>query len=98
MIYLTPVLPELSKKSQILFKEQLWTWSSLENPLLSCNISNYKPLLLRIEKSEVNKPYASLNGDVKGYCVPSPCPGLGIVPSLLIIFFNYILYKYFYLN
>ena len=55
MIYLTPVLPELSKKSQILFKEQLWTWSSLENPLLSCNISNYKPLLLRIEKSEVNK-------------------------------------------
>jgi len=55
MIYLTPVLPELSKKSQILFKEQLWTWSSIENPLLSCNISNYKPLLLRIEKSEVNK-------------------------------------------
>ena len=55
MIYLTPVLPELSKKSQILFKEQLWTWNSLENPLLSCNISNYKPLLLRIEKSEVNK-------------------------------------------
>jgi len=55
MIYLTPVLPELSKKSQILFKEQLWTWSSLENPLFSCNISNYKPLLLRIEKSEVNK-------------------------------------------
>ena len=55
MIYLTPVLPELSKKTQILFKEKPWTWGSLENPLLSCNISNYKPLLLRIDKSEVNK-------------------------------------------
>jgi methionyl-tRNA synthetase len=55
MIYLTPVIPSLAAESQALFREDPWTWDAAVTPLLAHSISKYKPLLTRVEQSQVDK-------------------------------------------
>lgn len=55
MIYLTPVLPALAVEVQTLFKENAWTWEQASKPLLGQEINRYKPLLTRIEATQVEK-------------------------------------------
>jgi len=58
MIYLTPVIPALAAESQKLFREAPWDWQAAETPLLAQTISKYKPLLTRVEQSQVDKMIA----------------------------------------
>lgn len=55
MVYLSPVVPALAADSRGLFREDLWSWDSALKPLLAHSISNYKPLLTRVEQSQVDK-------------------------------------------
>ena len=55
MIYLTPVIPSLAADSQALFREDPWAWDAATKPLLAHSISKYKPLLTRVEQSQVDK-------------------------------------------
>jgi len=55
MIYLTPVIPSLAKKTQELFNEEPWSWSAVDEPLLAHSINRYKPLLTRVETAQVEK-------------------------------------------
>jgi len=55
MIYLTPVLPALALEVQALFREKAWTWEQASAPLLGQDINRYKPLLTRVEASQVEK-------------------------------------------
>ena len=55
MVYLTPVIPSLAADSQALFRENPWGWDDAATPLLAHSISQYKPLLTRVEQSQVDK-------------------------------------------
>jgi methionyl-tRNA synthetase len=55
MIYLTPVIPALADKSRSLFGESDWPWTAATSPLLGSKISKFKPLITRVEQSQVDK-------------------------------------------
>jgi len=55
MVYLTPVIPSLATDVQALFREDPWSWDAAITPLLGHSISKYKPLLTRVEQSQVDK-------------------------------------------
>ncbi len=55
MVYLTPVIPAVAADTQALFREQPWQWDAATVPLLGQSISKYKPLLTRVEASQVDK-------------------------------------------
>ncbi len=55
MIYLTPVIPTVAFDTQALFREDPWGWEDATTPLLAQSIAKYKPLLTRVEQSQVNK-------------------------------------------
>ena len=55
MVYLTPVIPSLAADAQTLFREDPWSWDAATTPLLAHSISKYKPLLTRVEQSQVDK-------------------------------------------
>ncbi len=55
MVYLTPVIPSIAADSQALFREDPWSWDAATKPLLAHSISKYKPLLTRVEQSQVDK-------------------------------------------
>lgn len=53
MIYLTPVLPEISEKSREFLAETTWQWDSSQSPLLGRSIEPFKPLLGRVEADAI---------------------------------------------
>jgi methionyl-tRNA synthetase len=55
MVYLTPVIPSVAGDTQALFCEDPWDWDAATSPLLGHSISKYKPLLTRVEQSQVDK-------------------------------------------
>ena len=55
MVYLTPVVPSLAADAQALFREEPWNWEAAATPLLGHSIAKYKPLLTRVEQSQVDK-------------------------------------------
>ncbi len=55
MVYLTPVIPSLATDVQESFREDPWSWDAAITPLLGQSISKYKPLITRVEQSQVDK-------------------------------------------
>ena len=54
MIYLTPVVPSLADDARNLFQESEWRWNSAEQALLDRDIAAFKPLITRVEQSQVD--------------------------------------------
>lgn len=54
MTYLSPVLPELATKTEAFLNTTL-SLQAIERPLLNHNINAYKPMMTRIETSQVDK-------------------------------------------
>ncbi len=52
-IYLSPVIPEYSKKVSLLFKEEKYQWSDLDKVLEKYQIDEYKHLATRLNIDEV---------------------------------------------
>jgi methionyl-tRNA synthetase len=61
LIYLTPVIPEISDKAKSFFNEENWHWNDTVNPILGTKINKYIPLLTRVEKEKVDNMMASSN-------------------------------------
>ena len=55
MIYLTPVIPAVSRQARELLGEESWHWQDAGSALLAQKVSRYKPLLTRVETSQVEK-------------------------------------------
>lgn len=53
MIYLQPVLPDMSVKAQRFFQESSWNWGSAATPLLGSMILPYEPLATRLDPKVV---------------------------------------------
>lgn len=53
MIYLKPILPELSSKAEAFLNRPDQDWAALQSPLLGETINPFKPLLQRIDHSQV---------------------------------------------
>lgn len=53
VIYLQPILPEMTKKAEAFLNEQL-QWSSLHTPLKAHSISAFKPMMKRIEAKQID--------------------------------------------
>ena len=52
MIYLKPVLPIMTKDAATFLNDDL-AWSSLGTPLVAHSIEKFKPLITRIEGSQI---------------------------------------------
>jgi len=55
MIYLSPVIPVVADGARDFLKEDEWRWDDATRPLLDATISNFKPLLTRIEPEQVQR-------------------------------------------
>ena len=55
MVYLAPVVPSLAAAARELFREDKWDWSVAARPALGHRISEFKPLLARVEQSQVDR-------------------------------------------
>jgi len=53
IVYLKPVLPELAQKSEAFLNEPALQWDSIETPLLAHEVNKFKPLMTRIEESQI---------------------------------------------
>ncbi|MGH1468472.1 MAG: methionine--tRNA ligase [Bdellovibrionales bacterium] len=54
-IYLSPVIPEYSKKVSALFNEEVYDWSDLDKTLENHQIAKYEHLATRLDLEEVKK-------------------------------------------
>jgi methionyl-tRNA synthetase len=52
MIYLKPILPEMAKATESFLNEKI-DWSSLSSPLLGHKINKFKPLMQRVDQSQI---------------------------------------------
>ena len=54
-IFLKPVLPEMAEKAEAFLSVAPLTWADAEAPLLGHTISEFKPMLQRIEAAQIEK-------------------------------------------
>ena len=54
LTYLKPVLPELSEKSEAFLNIEPLQWHSISTPLTNHSINKFKPLMTRIEESQIS--------------------------------------------
>lgn len=70
MIYLAPVIPAVAEDARVFLKESQWSWDDAATPLLGTSINKFKPLLTRVEQSQVDamveQSKASLSGNSGG--------------------------------
>ena len=55
MIYLAPVLPGVAEDARAFLGESSWHWQDAVRPLTGTSIKAFKPLLTRVEASQVEK-------------------------------------------
>jgi methionyl-tRNA synthetase len=53
-VYLTPVIPVVADGAREFLNEESWTWRSASNPLLGATINKFKPLLTRVEQTQID--------------------------------------------
>lgn len=66
MIYLTPVIPSVAADVQALFGESNWHWNQASKPPLGTQMKKYKPLLVRIEQSQIDNIIEQSKDSTKG--------------------------------
>jgi len=57
VIYLTPVLPELAKKTAALLGSEINSWSQVNEPLVGTEIAKFKHMMTRVEASKVEEMF-----------------------------------------
>lgn len=53
--YLKPVLPAMAQKSEEFLNISPMSFADLDSPLLSTKINTFKPLMVRVDKEDINK-------------------------------------------
>ncbi|MCG8325295.1 MAG: methionine--tRNA ligase subunit beta, partial [Thiotrichales bacterium] len=54
IIYLKPVLPQLTEKAEKFMNIAALTWQDLETPLLDHTVNKFKPLMTRVEQEKID--------------------------------------------
>jgi len=54
IIYLAPVIPSVAESARAFLGEDEWRWQSATEPLLDKGINKFKPLLTRVEPTQVD--------------------------------------------
>jgi methionyl-tRNA synthetase len=57
VIYLTPVLPELAKKTTALLGEEIRSWSQVSEPLVGTQIAKFQHMMTRVDASKVEEMF-----------------------------------------
>jgi methionyl-tRNA synthetase len=65
MVYLTPVIPAIAEEARAFLAEDSWNWDSAGKPLLGATINPFKPLLTRIEQTQVDNMVAQSSETTK---------------------------------
>jgi len=55
MIFLSPVIPVVADKAREFLGEDSWHWRDASTPLLGTTVSKFKPLLTRVETTQVER-------------------------------------------
>jgi len=55
MVYLAPVVPRLAADACELFGDEPWNWSAATQPALGRRIREFKPLLTRVERTQIDR-------------------------------------------
>jgi methionyl-tRNA synthetase len=55
MVYLSPVIPVVAEGARSFLADQDWRWADASQPLLGHRINKFKPLLTRVEASQVER-------------------------------------------
>ena len=63
LTYLKPVLPSVAEDAELFLNDTL-SWSSIESPLINHKINNFKPLLQRVEKDQVDAMVEASKQDI----------------------------------
>jgi methionyl-tRNA synthetase len=85
-IYLAPILPVYAKKAAALFREEPFTWASLDRTLENAPIGDYEYLATRVDPKaveamvEASKPAAEAAGKEPAR-TPKPAGGEGAAPG-----------------
>lgn len=53
MAYLKPVLPDMANKAEAFLNCSALDWSNIERPLLNQSIKTFEPLMVRVEKEQI---------------------------------------------
>ncbi|HVT63129.1 MAG TPA: class I tRNA ligase family protein, partial [Legionellaceae bacterium] len=67
MSYLKPVLPQMAANVEEFLNCEVLNWSNIDEPLLGQSIKAFKPLITRVEQSDID---ALLADDATRYCIP----------------------------
>ncbi len=54
IIFLKPVLPELTKQSETFLNVEALNWQDIHTPLTNHQVNKFKPLMTRVDKDKVN--------------------------------------------
>ena len=65
-IYLTPILPVMSKAAADFFGERPFSWEDGDTPLLAGRINAYAPLFTRMQKKDVDRMVEASRDQAKG--------------------------------
>jgi len=57
VVYLTPVLPELAKKTSALLSEEITSWSQASTPLVGTPIAKFQHMMQRVEAAKVEEMF-----------------------------------------
>jgi methionyl-tRNA synthetase len=55
LIYLKPIVPELTLKAEAFFNIAPLTWDDLTKPLLDHQLNAFTPLITRVDELKVNE-------------------------------------------
>lgn len=64
--YLKPVLPMMSKASELFLNCEPLTWQSVDAPLLNHDINPFQPLMVRVEKDKIDALFAQTKASLPG--------------------------------
>ena len=53
IVYLTPILPDLSKKTEELLNTKITSWNDAQTPLLGIRVNEYRHMMTRVPKESV---------------------------------------------
>ena len=57
IIYLTPVLPQLAKKTAALLGDEITSWSQASEPLVGRDIARFQHMMTRVEQAKVEEMF-----------------------------------------
>lgn len=65
VVYLTPILPELAKKTEELLNTKITSWNDAQTPLLGTEVAEYRHMMARVPKEGIQAMIEESKDDLK---------------------------------